>query len=329
MRASVKIRLSLVAACLLASPLAMAQRSSGDYPQKPVTIIIPYAGSSSIDTEIRLYTQSILESTGKQFLNDYKSGAGTTIGAAYVAKAVPDGYTLLATNSPFSIAPLVYPSLTYDNIRDFSPISLLSKSGFLLVAYPGAPFKNIAEYIAYARANPGVVNWGTAGSGGSSHLVGEWLHSDTKTKVTFVHYKAPQQRVLDAMAGRVDIVGVGVAAATGFLKAGKLRALGVTSIQRIPIMPDLPTVAEQGVPGFDFATWSGLLAPARTPPAIIATLNALFVKATKEPGTIRKLEADGSILVGSSPEQLRQHLIQEADHWRKLVAEAGIKMEAD
>ena len=310
------------------SSAALGQNAA-DFPSKPVTVIIPYTGSSSLDTEFRLYTQSIIDATGKQFIHDYKGGAGTTIATAYVAKAAPDGYTLLALMPPFTINPAVYKDLSYDNVKDFAPISMLSKHAGLLVANPNAPFKTGAEYIAYAKANPGKVNFATSGLGGSSHLAGEWLHYETKSKVTFVHYKAPNQRLLDLISGRVDVTEGGFIALSGFIKSGKMRVLGVTSNQRVPMWQEVPTIAEQGAPNYDYSGWVGLTAPARTPPAVVGRLNALFVKASKDPNVIKKLEADGTLMVGGTPEQFRDFIITDTNRWRKLIGELGIQIEVE
>ena len=314
--------------CLLVSKSG-AQTGIDDYPARPVTIVIPYAGTSGLDNEMRLYNQSILQATGKQFINDAKGGAGTTIGSAYVAKASPDGYTLLAQNSPFTISPIAYPNLPYDNVRDFIPVSLLSEGSYLILSSTSVPFKAIGDMLAYARANPGKLNWSTNGVGSAGHLVGEWLAHATRTRYTFVHYKTSSQRLIDVIGGRVELTSASLAATVGSLKSGKMRLLGVTTRSRLAALPDEATVAEQGVPGFAFAIWVGLLAPARTSAPIISKLNAMFVKATKDPAVTKKLEADGSILIGSTPEQFRDYLANDYRQVRKLVTDAGIKLEAE
>lgn len=306
---------------------ALAQGGADTYPSRPVTMVQPLAGGGASEIQFRLYLQSILEKTGARFVIDYKGGAGTTIGTAYVSKAAPDGYTLLQVNSAYSIAPSVYPNLPYDNVRDFAPILLTTKDAFILVVSPGAPYKTVAEYVAYAREHPRELNFGTGGLGGSSHLPGEMLHFLSNTKATFIHYKSPPQRLIDLMAGRVQSAVATFGLAMGYIKSGKLRAIGVTSSQRIPVWTEMPTVAEQGVPGFDASAWGGLVAPARTPPAIINKVNALFVAALKDPVVAKKLEADGTIIVGSTPEQFAQHIVAENERWRRLIRETGLKLE--
>jgi tripartite-type tricarboxylate transporter receptor subunit TctC len=310
------------------SSAAMGQAAGADFPSRPVTLIIPYPGSSSLDTEFRIYTQSIQDATGRQFIHDYKGGAGTTIGTAYVAKALPDGYTLLAVMPPFSINPAVYKDLPYDNIRDFAHIALLSRQSNLMVAHANAPFRNVAEYLAFARANPGKINYATSGLGGSSHLAGEWLHYDSHTKATFVHYKAPNQRIVDLVAGRVDVTSGGYLALSSMIKSGKLRVLGVTSKERVPGW-DFPTIAEQGVPTYDYTSYVGLTAPARTPPSVVARLNEMFVNATRDPNVVKKLDGDGKLMTGSSPQQFRDFVLADTNRWKRMIDELGLKIEAE
>ena len=306
--------------------LSQSSSTPDDYPSKPVTIVVPYEGGGVVETEFRLYMQSIRESTGKQFIMDLKAGAGTTIGTAYAAKAAPDGYTLLTVNSPFTIAPSLYPDLPYDNIRDFAPISLLTKHAFLFVVNASSPFKSIQDYVGSARARPDQMNYSTAGIGSASHLPGALLHFMANIRVTMVHYKNSNQRLLDLMAGRVDASAATFSLGMGSIRSGKMRAIAVTSRERVPVWPDMPTVAEQGVPDFDYSSWVGISAPARVPPAVISRLNGFFVKVLKDPVIIRKLEGDGTIMVGSTPEQFRQHILTETERWRRLIRETGIKL---
>ena len=325
MRNSVSTVVFAVLVALQAAP-AFGQ---GDYPAKPVTLISPFGAGGSVEQEFRLYTQHILENTGKRFLIDARVGAGGTVGANYVAKATPDGYTLLAVSSAFAITPSVYPNLPYDNNRDFAPVSLLTKHVYLLVVNPNSPFRNAADYVAAARARPGELNFGTAGIGGATHLPGELLHYLTKTRVTFVHYKTPPQRVLDLVAGRIDAAMGSFTLMLPQVRTGKLRAAGVSSNQRVPLLADLPTLEEQGAPGYDFSSWVGLIAPAKTPPAVVSRLNALFAAAARDPEVFKKLEADGTIAVAGSPEQFRQFIAVETERWRKLFADTGLRLEQE
>lgn len=301
-----------------------AQGTADDFPARPATIIIPVSATTSVQTEFRLYSDSIRKSTGKQFLLDFKPGAGTTIGTAYVSRAKPDGYTLLAAGIQFTISPSFY-KLPYNNIKDFAPVALMTKKVFMLLVHPSAPFRNVREYIAYAKSHPGELFWGTGGMGGSTHLPGELLHHMTGTKVTFVHFKGG--RLVDLMAGRVHVTVGSPSATIGSIQAGKLRSLGITTIERSPALPDMPTIAEQGVPGYDFSSWSGLVVPAGTPPAIITRLNSLFTAAGKDPAVVKKLTADGAIMINSTPQQLRDLIVSETNRIGQVVKAAGIKPE--
>jgi len=322
--------LSVLCAAMMSGGIAqgvLAQGAADDYPNRPVTITIPFDAGSSHDTLLRPYVQSILENTGKQFVLVFRPGAGTTIGMAYVAKAPADGYTLLSVSPAISITQSVYADLPYGPVRDLAPITLLSKQAFLLVVHPSAPYKTVSEYIAYARAHPDELNWGTSGAGSATHLPGEFLHFLTKTRVTYIHYKTGSQRLVDLLAGRVQVSMASFSNAMPHIKAGKMRAIGVTTNKRVPDWADMPTIEEQGVPGYDFSSWLGILAPARTPPTIISKLNGYFVNANKDPN-VKKFEIEGNILVGSTPDQLRQLIGTEMDRWRRLIKETGMKMEA-
>jgi tripartite-type tricarboxylate transporter receptor subunit TctC len=315
-------------AWLMAGFAASAQESAESYPSKPVTIVIPFAAGTSIDQAFRLYAKSIGEQTGKQFVMSYAVGAAGSIGAAQVARAAPDGYTLIAATSAMTITPFVYSKLSYDHIADFAPITLLVKQPYVLLAHPSTPFRNAREYIAFARANPGRIDYATAGAGSSTHLPGALLHYMTKTEVTFVHYKAATQRMLDLVAGRVHVTGATLTAGLPHVTSGKLRSLGVASAQRIAQHPAMPTIAEQGVAGYEYTGWNGLAAPARTPAPIIAKLHAMFVAAGKDPELVKAMEATSTELVNGTPEAFRQHIARETERWRAVVQATGLSLEA-
>ncbi len=327
MKMLAKQMLSLVVPMTLMSSAVLAQGTADTYPSKPITIISPFGSGGSVEIEFRLYMQSIFDSTGKRFIIDSKVGGGGTVGIGYVAKSAPDGYTLLGCSSSLTIAPSIYSNLPYDNGRDLSPVSLLSKKVYVLVVNAASPFRNVSDYLGYARAHPGELNFGTAGLGGATHLPGELLHYLTNTKVTFVHYKTPPQRVQDLIAGRIQAAIGTFSLIMPQLKAGKLRAIAVTSSDRDPVAPDIASMEEQGVPGYDLSEWTGLIAPARTPVAIINQLNALFLNAVKNPDIAKKLESEGNIMVGSTPEYFRQRIATETERWRKVITAAGIKPE--
>ena len=313
-------------AVLLSAPGA-AQRPADNYPSRPVTIIVPFAAGAVTDLETRLYAQKLTELTGRTFVVDYKPGAGSMIGSAYVAKAAADGYTLLTATPALSIAPLLYKNLSFDPIKDFVFVSMISKRAPLLLATPSLPVKNVTEYIAYARANPGKLNIGTSGPSGGAHLSMEWLHHSTHTKATFIHYKGGAPSFTALMGGEVHVAIGSLIAMMAQVRAGKVRILGVTSAERVKILPDIPTVAEQGVPGFEYAPWLGFAVPRGTPAAIVARLNAELVKVAKTPELAARLADDATLMIGSTPEQFAQAVATEAGRWRTLVDETGMKLE--
>lgn len=297
------------------------------YPSKPVTLIIPLAPGGPVEREMHFYTQKMQDQLGQPFILDYKLGAGGAIAAAYVAKAAPDGYTLLVVNSAFTIFPALYKDLSFDFIRDFVPISLVSKRPLLWMVPATFPAKTYAEYIAYAKAYPGKINLGTTGAGTGTHLSGAWLHNATNTRVTFVHYKGTGAVLPDLIAGRLDVSGVALPLALPLIKSGKLRALAMMGDKRTPFIPDLPTVAEQGIPGYEYGSYTGFVAPAATHVAIVNKLSEAFIRVVRLPDVTSRLEADGNVVIGNTPSQFRQLLVSETENWRKLVQDIGFKLE--
>ena len=305
-----------------------AQSTYSDYPNKPVTIVVPTEGTG-IGEDVRVFIQSIERTyPGTSYLIERRAGAASTIGTAFVAKSRPDGYTLLAPNTAFTIAPAVYSDLTYDVTRDFSPISLLMQKAYLLVVHNSLPFRNVKEYLSYTRFNPDELNFATSGAGSSTHLPGALLHHMTKTKVTFIHYKKSSERVSDTLGGRTGaLVGTYATLVTHF-KSGRLRPLGVTTTKRISSAPDLPTIAET-VPGFEYSSWTGMLAPAKTAPELVTKMNRIWTESLKDPMVAKKLEADGTIIVASSPQDFQKFINADSAKWKSLIKATGIKVGDD
>ena len=307
---------------------ASAQQPSGNFPTKPVTVIIPASPGSSQDVQIRLYSPKLTEALRQPIVVDYKAGAGGAIGTAYVAKAAPDGHTLVSVTTSFGVLPAFFPdNPPYDPIKDFAPVSLMIKNSTMLVASPSLPVSTFPEYLAYAKAHPGEINFGTSGGGGIFHLIGAWLHSMSGTRVTFVHYKGSGPMYADMMAGRVHAAPAIALVGLPFVKSGKLKAIANLGTDRTFAFPDLKTVAEQGLPEFEYPSWSGFLAPARTPEAIVNRLSTEFAKLAKAPDLVKRFEAEHTVLVGSTPEQFRRIIASEAVRWRKVVQDNGIKLE--
>jgi len=319
------ISTTLTLATALISPPAPAQQ----YPNKPITVVIPSTPGSSQDVQTRLYSPKLMESMGQPIVIDFKPGAGGAIGTSHVAKSAPDGYTLVSVSTSFGVLPAFSPldKLPYDPVKDFAAVSLMIRNSSMLLVSPSAPFGTFPEYLAYARANPGKINFGTTGGGGIYHIVGAWLHSLSKTQVTFVHYKGSGPMYTDMMAGRVHAAPAISFIGIPLVKSGKLKAIANLGTDRAGAMPDLKTVAEQGVPGFEYPSWSGYLAPAKTPPAIVNKLSAELAKVARAPDLIKKFGSEYTVLVGSTPEEFSRTVATEYVRWRKVVEENGIKLE--
>lgn len=313
-----------VVTTLAAVPESVLAQGASDYPNKPVVIIVPFEGNGIRD-DMRVFQQHMnMGGAIGNFVFESKAGASGSIGASYVARAKPDGYTLLATNTTFTIAPAINPELPYDPVKDLVPVTLLMQKAYLLLVNADTPFKTVKEYVDYARANPDKLNFSTGGLGGSTHLPGAMLHYMTGTKVTFVHYKSAAQRLIDLVGGRVQAA-VGTYATTlPQVKAGKMRAIGVTTSRRVSNAPDLPSIGET-VPGFEYSSWTGVLAPAKTPPAIVNRINQLWVDAIRAPASAKKLETEGTLIVANSPEEFGKFIAADFARWRKLAQDTGIK----
>ena len=296
------------------------------YPSKLVTLVSPNQPGGTTDKDGRIWIEKLKESTGHQFVLDFKPGANTIVGTRYVAKAAPDGHTLLLTTAVFTVSAVVYRDrLGYDPIKDLFPVTLTLERPTALLVNAALPVNNFTEYLAYVRANPGKINFGTTGNAGSYHLAGAWLHGATKTNVTFVNYKAVAPLFVDLAAGRIDVAPASVFTGLPFIKSGRARPIAILSAERTALLPGLRTVAEQDIPGFNFSTWEGILAPAGTSPAIVNKLAGEFARIVKAPDVAARFVDDGTVLIGSTPAVFRQFIGVEINRWEKLVQETGIK----
>ena len=321
-------RLKALVAVMLASaaPHAGAQ-SASDYPAKPVRVIVGQAPGGGNDIQTRLFAQKLTESFGRAFVVENRTGSGSVVAYRTVAAAPPDGYTLLGATSGFAIAPAVHANLGYDTLKDFAPISLLVDAPFLLMAHPSLPVRNVKDLIALAKARPGALTYASSGQGSSTHLAYALFTTLAHIQLTHVPYKGTGPALVDAMSGQVQTLIGNVLSSLHFAKAGKLRALGVTSAKRSAAAPELPTIAESGVAGYESTTWHAWCAPAGTPPAIVAKLTGELAKSAKAPDVLSRLAPDGGEGVGSSPEQLRQLIGADIARWRKVVKDAGIRLD--
>ncbi len=322
---SLSASLSVFALAAIQCGGAIAQ-SADNFPSRPVTIVLPYVPGGTTDIEARLYNEKLSAALKQPFLVDYKPGAGTTIGAAYVMRSAPDGHTLLMNTASFTVAPALYGDKSpYDAVRDFAPISITTMTPNFFLVNNNIPVKTMKEYIAYVKANPGKVNFGTSGLGGINHLGGAWMHNLIGGKVTYIHYKGGNDTLRTLASGETDAAYAPPLTALPLMKAGKMRALAVTTEERARILPDYAPIADD-IPGYAWSQWVGVFAPVKTPAAIIAKLGVEFGRAAKQPDVIAKLE-QGKMVVGSTPEELRKLVAREAPAWKRLVIETGAKID--
>jgi len=319
------IVMALAAAMLgCAASWTMAQT----YPSKPVRLIVGFAPGGNVDIPARIVATKLGEIWATSVLVDNRPGAGGNIGADIVAKAPADGYTLLVCNAAsHGINPAFYKKIPFDAIRDFTPISQIGSTANILLVHPSVPVTSVGEFIAYAKANPGRISMASAGVGTSQHLAMELFKSMAGIDVVHVPYKGGAPALADLLGGQVQAMFAAVPTAQATVKAGKVRALGVTSLKRTPQLPQLPTVADSGVPGFDVTSWYGLCAPAGLPPPIIAKLNADLVKALNAPEIQQRLAEQGIDVTPTTPEQLAEFIKSEVAKWAKVVRQAGIAQE--
>jgi tripartite-type tricarboxylate transporter receptor subunit TctC len=317
---------ALSAAIALCVPVASAQAPA--YPTRPVRLVVPFAAGGTTDILARALAQKLSEALGQPFIVDNRPGAGGNIGAELVAKSAPDGYTLLmGTVGTHAINPSLYKVMPYDHVKDFAPVVLVAGVPNVLEVNPSVPVQTVAELIAYAKANPGKLNFASSGSGTSIHLSAELFKSMTGVEMQHVPYKGSAPALQDLVGGQVQLMFDNLPSSLALIKAGKLRALAVTSTTRAPALPDVPTVAEAGVPGFEASSWFGLLAPAGTPPAIIAKLNAEANRWLSSPDAKDKLLAQGANAAGGSPEDFARHIAAETTKWAKVVKDSGAKVD--
>ena len=298
------------------------------YPTKPIRILIAQAPGSATDNISRTLTAKLSQSLGQQFVIEARPGAGGTIGTEAAARAPNDGYTLfMANNSTHGANPAVYRKLPYDAVKDFAPITLVATTPYVLVVHPSLPVKNVKELIALAKARPGELNYGSAGNGSTHHLSGELLKTMAKIDMVHVPYKGTTPAITALMSGEITVVFFTVVGVTPHIKSGKARGLAVTTPKRARMLPELPTMAEAGLPGFEVTSWFGLLAPAGTSPAIVSRLNAESVKAMAHPDVISALNKMGFDPEPGTPEQFATHIKREIEKFTKLAKATGIKVE--
>ena len=316
-----------VLVCAVFALVFGASATAQSYPSRPIRYIVPQAPGGSSDTLARILTQPVSTALGQQIVVDNRPGATGIIGAETVVKANADGYTLLQAATSHATNPAMHAKLPYDSVRDFAPISLLSQQPNIFVVHPSLPVTNIKMLIAYVKSKPGQLNFASSGTGGSQHLAGELLKGMTGIDMVHVPYKGSPPALVDLLAARVPIMSSTMPPVLPHIKSGKVRALAVTSAKRSVAVPDVPTVAESGVPGYEAIAWQGLLAPAGTPATIVNRINAEFVKVLKQPQIVAKLNEQGYETIASTPEWFAAYTKSEIVKWSKVIKAAGLKAE--
>ncbi len=315
--------LLLGVAALASSAPATAQ----DYPNRPIRIIVPFSAGGAVDGPTRVLAQELGKRLKQQVIIDNRPGAGATIGSEAVARAVPDGYTLLLASQTNAISAALYPKLTYQPIDDFAPISLLGREPGVLVVHPSLPAKNVAELIALAKEKPGQLNYASSGNGSGQHLFMAMVASMSGIRLTHVPYRGSGQATTDVLAGTVPMSMPGLAGMVAHIKSGKLRALATTGQTRAAQLPDVPTLAEAGVPGYAAYVWLGLLAPRATPPAIIERLQRELVASLGAPEVKQYFSDTGIEAVGSTQAEFDSFFRDERDRWALVVKQTGAKVD--
>ena len=301
-------------------------QSDAVYPSKPIRMIVPSAPGSGPDIMARAIGQKLTEALGQAIIIDDKPGAGGIIGSEAAAKAPPDGYTLIMSNAgAHTVNPGLYSKLPYDPLKDFAPVTLVALAPNILIVHPTLPVRNVKELIALAKAKPGELTFGSGGNGSTAHLSGEMFKTMAGINIVHIPFKGSPAAVIGVIAGQIALAIPNIPPALPHVRSGKLKALAVTTAKRAAGVPDLPTVAESGLPGYEATAWFGVLAPAATPPQIIARLNAVIVKIAHAREMQERLTAEGADAVGNTPEQFAQIIRNDIAKWAKIVKASGAR----
>lgn len=298
------------------------------YPVRPIRMIVAFSPGGGTDIIGRIAAQGLFAKLGQQVVVDNRPGAGGNIGTAIVARSAPDGYTLVtAGTGSHAINPSLYANIPYDAVKDFTPVCLVASSAYLMVVHPAVPAKNVAEFIDLARARPGQLNMASSGNGGMPHLAGELFKLLAKVQMTHIPYKGTGAVFADLIAGQVQVLFGDIVATSPHAKSGRLRALGITSAKRSASLPEFPTIAESGVPGYDAVGWFGVFAPAGTPRPIVMQLNAAIIEHINQPEVRTRMSELGADVVGSTPEAFAAVQRADLERWARVVKAAAIRLE--
>lgn len=312
--------------CAVLGTASAATTQIAGYPDRPIRLIAPYPPGGGVDIASRAVAQKLTEAWQQQVIVDNRGGAGGNIGVDLAAKSAPDGYTLvMGAAGPIAINVTLYSKMPYDPVKDLTPIMLVAPTFYALAVHPGIPAKSVKELVALARAQPGKITFGSSGVGGPPHLAGELLKSLTGTQMVHVPYKGTGPAVTALLGGQISFMFADAIAVLPHVRAGKLRGIAISSAERVPFAPELPTVAESGAPGYEAIGWSGLLAPAGTPRTIIEKINSEVKKILKMPDVQKRLSSDGSLFGENTPEQFGRFIKAEIAKWGKVVKASGAR----
>mgnify|MGYP001161890358 CR=1 FL=1 len=317
------IQLLLCATIATGAPAALAQ--TGKYPERPIRLIVPWPPGGTVDVNARILGPAVSKSIGQQIVVDNRAGASGIIGTGAAAREKPDGYSLLINTTPLVTNMLMYSKVPYNVLKDFEPISILSTTPSFVSVHPSVPARSVRELLQLAKSRPGALNYAGAGTGTNPHIAGELFNLLGKVNIQAVQFKGGGPALIAAISGEVDVAFSGIAGAVQFVQSGRLRALGVTSLKPVAALPGVPPIADSGLPGYEFVAWFLLAAPKGTPREIIATLNEHFRKSMTYSDTIKRFEAEGLDVVGSSPEQAAATMESEFKKYAVLIRERGMK----
>jgi len=321
----VALNLLLAMACIVSTAAVAAQAES--FPVRPTRMIVPFPPGGSVDPFARMLSLKLPELMGQQVVVDYRPGASGNVGMDLAAHAAPDGYTIVINSLPIVVNPSLFGKLPYDVARDLAPVSLLADAPFVLVVHPDVPAKSVKELVALAKARPGQLNYSSAGSGTNLHVAAELFKNLASVNLIHIPYKGGGPALAALLGNEAQLSFLGVMIVQAQMGAGRMRPLAVTSAKRSSVMPDLPTIAEAGVPGYAFSAWYGVLIPAGTPARVIATWNASIVKALRAPEVADRIAREGADIIASSPVEFGAYMKTELAKWAKVVKDNGLKVE--
>jgi len=315
----------ILPACWLA--LAAAGAAAQSYPAKPVRVLVGFPPGAGVDITTRLVTPRLAEALGQQFVVDNRAGAAGNIAAEIAAKTPPDGYTLLFASAPIVMSQALYRKLNYNLERDFEPVGLIASAPFILVAHPSLPVKSVKELVALARSRPGQLSFASTGNGSTPHLSMEMFKTQAGINLVHISYKGTPQAVIDIMSGQVQVMFANTLSVLPLIRNGRLRALGISGAKRSAAAPEIPTIAESGMKGFEASTWFGVFAPIGTPPAIVQRLSTEIVRIVQLPDMRERLLAQGADPIGMPAEEFRAYVKSELARWSKVVQASGARVE--